>query len=44
MKKLFYSFFAIYITCTVKAQDAVEINPASIPNTVFSICLLFSSY
>jgi hypothetical protein len=25
MKKLLYSFFAIYITCTAKAQDAVDI-------------------
>ena len=25
MKKLLYSFFAIYITCTAKAQDTVDI-------------------
>ena len=25
MNKLLYSFFAIYITCTAKAQDAVDI-------------------
>ena len=25
MKKLLYSFFAIYVTCTAKAQDAVDI-------------------